>query len=245
MTKDGHGVTSSGPPRRRLRAGHRTDRIPSILLFALAVSVVVLVELHAVGYAFTLAGLSTGWAAVVLLASLVGSLIDVPVGRLRPRTRWVGYRLMPWSGRMYVVPVARRSSGVAIAVNVGGAVVPTLVSGYLLVRLGLWLPALVAVTVVAVVVHVSARLRRGEGITVPLLVPALAAAAIALLVNPDHDTAALAYVAGTLGTLVGGDLTYLRSVRALQASAVSIGGAGTFDGVFLSGVLAVLLGALL
>ena len=30
----------------------------------------------------------------------------------------------------------------------------------------------------------------------------------------------------------------------LQTSAVSIGGAGTFDGVFLSGVLAVLLGAL-
>lgn len=70
MTKDGHGVTSSGPPRRRLRAGLRTDRIPSILLFALAVSVVVLVELHAVGYAFTLAGLSSGWTAVVLLASL-------------------------------------------------------------------------------------------------------------------------------------------------------------------------------
>jgi len=38
--------------------------------------------------------------------------------------------------------------------------------------------------------------------------------------------------------------TRLRQVRSLQASAVSIGGAGTFDGVFLSGVLAVLLGAL-
>jgi uncharacterized membrane protein len=211
----------------------------------LLVGVIVLVEVHAIGYAFTLAGLSPGWAAVVLLASLVGSLVDIPLARLPPETRRVGYQLVPWWGTVYAVPVTRRYGEVTVAVNVGGAVVPTLVSGYLLVRLDLWLPALVAVVGVAIVVHLTARPVRGEGIAVPLLVPALAAAAASLVLSPDHDAGALAYVAGTLGTLVGGDLTRLRQVRTLQASAVSIGGAGTFDGVFLSGVLAVLLGALL
>jgi uncharacterized membrane protein len=56
--------------------------------------------------------------------------------------------------------------------------------------------------------------------------------------------AALAYVAGTMGTLVGGDLLNLRRVRDLDAPVLSIGGAGTFDGIFVTGIVAVLLATL-
>jgi uncharacterized membrane protein len=56
-------------------------------------------------------------------------------------------------------------------------------------------------------------------------------------------TAALAYVAGTLGTLLGADLLNLYRVRQLEAPVVSIGGAGTFDGIFVTGIVAVLLAA--
>ena len=51
----------------------------------------------------------------------------------------------------------------------------------------------------------------------------------------------MAYVAGSLGTLIGADLLNLGIVGDLQAPVLSIGGAGTFDGVFLTGILAVLL----
>jgi uncharacterized membrane protein len=51
----------------------------------------------------------------------------------------------------------------------------------------------------------------------------------------------VAYVSGTLGTLIGADLTNLHSIGKLGAPVASIGGAGTFDGVFLSGLIAVLL----
>jgi uncharacterized membrane protein len=51
----------------------------------------------------------------------------------------------------------------------------------------------------------------------------------------------VAYVAGTIGTLVGADLLNLRRVQDLGAPVVSIGGAGTFDGIFVTGILAVLL----
>ena len=51
----------------------------------------------------------------------------------------------------------------------------------------------------------------------------------------------LAYIAGSLGTLIGADLLNLDKVQGLGAPVASIGGAGTFDGVFLSGILAVLL----
>ncbi len=51
-------------------------------------------------------------------------------------------------------------------------------------------------------------------------------------------------MAGTFGTLVGADLLNMPRVRRLQAPVVSIGGAGTFDGVFLTGLVAVLLASL-
>jgi uncharacterized membrane protein len=57
--------------------------------------------------------------------------------------------------------------------------------------------------------------------------------------------AGLAYAGGTLGTLLGADLTNLHKVRRLGAPLISIGGAGTFDGVFITGIVAVLLAGLL
>jgi uncharacterized membrane protein len=44
-----------------------------------------------------------------------------------------------------------------------------------------------------------------------------------------------------MGALVGADLWNLPRIGELGASVVSIGGAGTFDGVFLTGILAGLL----
>lgn len=44
----------------------------------------------------------------------------------------------------------------------------------------------------------------------------------------------IAYIGGTLGVLIGADLLRLDAVRKL-------GGAGTFDGIFLSGLVAALL----
>lgn len=232
-------LTPSQPGRARGRPG----RILPLGLVLAVVAVVVVVEVNAVGYAFSLAGLSPTWVVVVLMSSLLGSLVDVPVGRIGAHAPRVEYWMVPLLRGTFLVPVTRRSRGVRVAVNVGGAIVPTAVSAYLLARLDLWAPALAAVVVVALVVHLAARPVHGQGIAVPMFLPALAATGAALLVNPESGAPALAYVAGTLGTLVGGDLTHLGSVRRLGAESVSIGGAGTFDGIFLSGVLAVLLAA--
>ena len=51
----------------------------------------------------------------------------------------------------------------------------------------------------------------------------------------------IAYASGTLGTILGADLLNLHRIRELGAPLVSIGGAGTFDGVFLSGLIAAFL----
>jgi hypothetical protein len=71
----------------------------------------------------------------------------------------------------------------------------------------------------------------------------MATAVIALLLSRRH-AAPLAYIGGSLGTLVGADLLNLDKVQGLGAPVASIGGAGTFDGIFVTGILAVLIASL-
>ncbi len=74
----------------------------------------------------------------------------------------------------------------------------------------------------------------------PALVPAAVAAGTALLAAPTHATP-VAFVAGVFGPLVGADLLNLRTVERVESGMVSIGGAGTFDGILLSAIVALYL----
>jgi uncharacterized membrane protein len=74
-------------------------------------------------------------------------------------------------------------------------------------------------------------------------VPALSAAIISLILSRDY-AAPLAYVSGSLGCLIGADLLNLDRIQGLGAPVASIGGAGTFDGIFVIGILAVLIASL-
>jgi len=102
------------------------------------------------------------------------------------------------------------------------------------------LQALLGVAMTAFVVHLVARKVPGLGITTPAFIPPITAALAAYLLSPNAPNV-VAYVAGTLGTLIGADLSNLHDIGTLGAPVVSIGGAGTFDGVFLSGIIAALL----
>jgi uncharacterized membrane protein len=143
----------------------------------------------------------------------------------------------------YAVPVVAQWPGTVIAVNVGGAVIPTLMSLYLLITRRLWLNGAIATALVALVLHWLANPVPGLGIAVPVFLPTLVTAVVALVLS-RRDAAPLAYIAGSMGTLIGADLSNLDKVRGLGAPVASIGGAGTFDGIFLTGILAVLLASI-
>jgi len=119
-------------------------------------------------------------------------------------------------------------------------VIPTLLSLYLLVKTGLYGRALIAVAVVTAVVHWLAYPVKGMGIAVPVFIPPVVAAAAALALS-RRAAPPLAYICGSLGTLIGADLLNLGRIQALGAPIASIGGAGRFDGIFMTGILAVLL----
>lgn len=78
------------------------------------------------------------------------------------------------------------------------------------------------------------------GITLPALVPGVIAAISAFLLAPNLAPP-VAFCAGVLGPFIGADLMYLKKIRETHIGFASIGDAGTFDGIVISGLLAVLL----
>jgi uncharacterized membrane protein len=144
----------------------------------------------------------------------------------------------------YVVPVLIDRPGTVVAVNLGGAVIPVILSVYLIVKHGLFAESLLGVGIVTAAVHLMARPVPGVGIAVPMFVPPLITAIVALSISRCH-AGRLASISGSLGTLIGADLLNLGKIRGLGAPVASIGGAGKFDGVFLTGLVAVLLAGII
>jgi len=196
--------------------------LPLLLLLFLFALLILLVEVRVITYAYRKVGVHPRYAFAVMLLSLVGSGIDIPLFA------------------MVDGAPARASRATVVALNVGGALIPILVSLYLLVRTGMYVRMLISTAIVAAVVHSLAQPVPGVGIAVPMLVPPIVAAGVALLLA-FRRAPPVAYVAGSMGTLIGADLLNLGQIGRLGAPVVSIGGAGTFDGVFLTGILAGLL----
>jgi uncharacterized membrane protein len=212
------------------------------ILVGVFVFLIVLLQVGALRYAYMRIGLSAGGAMLVLLGSLVGSYFNIPLAEL-PERHIVSGQEVSYFGMRYVVPVVVEWPETVVAVNVGGALIPGLVSLYLFVRHRLWVRGLLAIAFVAALCHLLAQPLPGLGIALPIFVPAIASALVALVLSLRR-AAPLAYIGGSLGTLVGADLLNLGRVQGLGAPMVSIGGAGTFDGIFLTGVLAVLIASL-
>jgi uncharacterized membrane protein len=216
---------------------------PHFSLLALIFLVLVAwIEVQALRSAYMSMGLGPHAALLLLLASLAGSYLNIPVARL-PGEQLVSGQEVWFFGMHYVIPEVISRPGTVIAVNVGGAVIPGLLSVYLYIRNRLWMNGLIAIAVVAAICHWLATPVPGLGIALPVFVPPLSAAAVALVLS-RRKAAPLAYVGGSLGTLIGADLFNLDKVQGLGAPVASIGGAGTFDGIFLTGILAVLIASI-
>ena len=213
-----------------------------VLLFA----VVAFVFLGAVSVAFQNIGFTPLIIFLILISCLVGSFINIPLLKLKTKIPMVHDECVNWFGVTYRIPQMEYGQvSTTLAVNVGGALIPTGVSLYLLSQspLTTMFLCLIGIFAVAVITHIIAKPVKGVGIATPAFIPPVTAAIAALILMPTQPTT-IAYVAGTLGTLIGADLLNLGKISKLGAPVASIGGAGTFDGVFLSGIIAVLIAGL-
>ncbi|HLI86810.1 MAG TPA: DUF1614 domain-containing protein [Bryobacteraceae bacterium] len=213
-----------------------------LLLGLLFFFLVTFVEIGLLGYAYERMGIPHRYVLLVLLLSLLGSAINIPVAQMRPE-HLVTQRYIDYFGIRWVVPEVQAYPGTIVAVNLGGAIIPTILSLYLMVKNDLYVRGVLAIAAVAAVTHELAQPVRGVGISVPTFIPPLVAAVVAIVLG-WRRAAPLAYIAGSLGTLIGADLLNLGRIQGLGAPVASIGGAGTFDGIFVSGILAVLLASI-
>lgn len=214
--------------------------LPFLLVFFLFVGlVIILIQIGIFEYVYEKIGIQRQYILTLLLLSLLGSYINIPVAEM-PAERVISGQEIPFFGMRYVTPFVEEWPRTVIAVNVGGAVIPTLLSLYLLMKNKLYGRGLLGIAIVTVIAHWVAQPVEGVGIAIPVFIPPLIAAGTGLVLS-RQNAPALAYIAGSLGTLIGADLMNLDQLYGLGAPVVSIGGAGTFDGIFLTGILAVLL----
>lgn len=209
--------------------------------FLVAVFFVFLFFLQLLHYGFAKLGFSAGEVLLIIFGALLGSAVNIPVKRYVTQVHET--LVVPWFfGMRYRVPVTRYEQECILAVNFGGCVVPVIVSVILIVNFFAALLSFVVVTAICtLVVNRLARVIRGVGIVVPFFIPPLVSALFAMLLSPAGVAPAVAYVSGALGTLIGADLLNIPKIRKMGTPVMSIGGAGTWDGIFLSSLVAAIL----
>jgi uncharacterized membrane protein len=209
-----------------------------LILVAAFAFLIAIVQLNILTIAFDKLGLSAESASLLFVTILLGSLANIPLFSLKadipekniPAVQFTGlYRFQLFPGR------------IVVAVNVGGCVVPVAFCAYLWLHNPLNISTvLLAVAAVTVVSYLATRQLPGIGLGMPIFLAPLIAAIVSLYLDPDM-AASLAYISGTLGVLIGADFLHLKDIRGMGTPFASIGGAGSFDGVFLTGVVAALL----
>lgn len=210
-----------------------------VVLLLIGVAIFALIQVGFINYAFSKIGIGPDYLFSLLFLSIFGSFVNIPIARI-PQEKLVSSQTVTYFGFKYVIPPHKVKSESVIAINVGGALVPLGISVYLITVTGHTVAILAGIGILSLAIKQIARPIAGVGIVVPALIPPSLAAIYALL-TVSENSAAVAYVTGTLSTLIGADLLNLGKIRNLGAPVVSIGGAGTFDGIFITGIIAVIL----
>jgi len=194
-----------------------------------------------------LAKLGLGATSSLVAASgiFLGSAVNIPVTRIDHETA-VTYapRQLLGLGRLLSRPIQQRTYTV-IAVNLGGCLVPIALAGYQIARIVRDAPSVLPAAGVAIAINVAVCYYFAEpvpetGIAMPALLPAIAAAICGLALAPEWAPP-VAFAAGVLGPIIGADFLHLDDIAEIGTGMASIGGAGTFDGIVLSSLLATLL----
>jgi uncharacterized membrane protein len=225
------------------RETHGRRAFSVFLTLAAVIMTIFLVD--TVGYVFLGLGIPVWLVLVIIPGSLIGSFLNIRITTIESDPSDCIHEYVTVWGVPYKVYAPDCPGKTELSINFGGAIIPCLVSTYLLAQnLGLVVPSLVATVVVMLFVNRIARVEPEVGIITPALLPPLVAGLTAGIlatifvgiVNPY----VIAYTSGTIGTLVGADILNIRNLGKLRSGKASIGGAGTWDGIFLTGILAVL-----
>jgi len=214
--------------------------MPLLYLVFLSLFLVIFVQLGIFGIVLEKVGLSPDSAMLLLGSTLFGSMINLPLFTITSTAKKLTDNVRP-PPRLLFSHVQSFTGKIVVAINVGGALIPVFFSLYLIFFHQLnplqFIPAIIVVSFIS---YIFSRPVKGLGIGMPVFIAPVTAALVALIISPDQS-APLAYICGTLGVLIGADLFRLKDIKQMAIPVAAIGGAGTFDGIFFTGIVAVLL----
>lgn len=214
--------------------------MPLLYLIFLSILLIIVLQLGIFGIVLAKLGLSPDSAILLLASTLLGSLINLRLFTMDSSAEEELPENYPIPRSLFhPIPVIKGK--IIVALNVGGALIPICFSLYLMSLHSVTpLQFIPAITIVASISYFFSRPIKGLGIGIPIFIAPVTAAISALMISPEHS-APLAYICGTLGVLIGADLFRLKDIKYIGAPVAAIGGAGTFDGIFFTGIIAVLL----
>ena len=213
--------------------------MPLLYLIFLSALLLIILQLGIFGIVLAKLGLSPDSAILLLASTLLGSLINLPLFTMNSSSEELLQDFPIPRSLFRPIPVLKGK--IIIAFNVGGALIPVCFSLYLISLHSVTpLQFIPAIALVSSISYIFSRPIKGLGIGIPVFIAPITAAISALLISPEHS-APLAYICGTLGVLIGADLFRLKDIKQMAVPVASIGGAGTFDGIFFTGIIAVLL----
>ncbi|CAG0965297.1 hypothetical protein METP3_01102 [Methanosarcinales archaeon] len=157
-----------------------------VFLFLILVLILIFVSLNIFGTAFRKLGFPPEYSVYFLFLSLLGGNVNLPV----------------------------KVEKITITINLGGAVIPIVMSGFLSTMVSP-VDVIIAVLIMTFLIHSIARPVIGRGIAIHALLPPFLAAATALIISP-HNAPLIAYISGTLGCLIGIDLLNLKKYLILE-----------------------------
>ncbi len=203
------------------------------------VTLFILISINIFGMAFRKIGFPPEYSVYFLFLSLLGSYVNLPFRKIRSHVPIMQSKVIDFHDTGYEASSLGVERSTSIAINLGGAVIPVIMSIFLSTMANL-VDMLIGIFVMTIIIHKIARPVKGSGIAIHALLPPLLAAALALIISPQNAPI-IAYISGTLGCLIGVDILNLKKFPDLGMKVVSIGGAGTFDAIFLTGIISVLL----
>lgn len=211
---------------------------PQIILFGfILLVVIVMIQIEVITLVLTKLGLSAASASILLVATFLGSTVNLPISRIGSNFKFDESNPMHRS----FMPYRFIDGSTLLAINVGGGLIPIVFSTYLIssTELGMT-PIVLATASISTISYMFSRPIANLGIGMPLFIAPVGAAIMAMLLSQENAPA-LAYISGSLGVLIGADILRIKDIRQLNAPIAAIGGAGTFDGIFMTGIIAVLL----
>ncbi|MFZ2410250.1 MAG: DUF1614 domain-containing protein [Candidatus Methanoperedens sp.] len=199
--------------------------------------VFIFISLNIFGTTFKKLGFPPEYSVYFLFLSLPFSYVNIPITKVRSHVPVISDKASDTLRSGLAASSLKMYS--TIAINLGGAVIPLIMSVFLS-SMAKPVEVISGILLVTIIIHKIARPVKGSGIAIHALLPPFLAAFVAIIISPQNAPV-IAYISGTFGCILGIDILNLKKIPDLGVPVVSIGGGGTFDAIFLTGIISVLL----